>query len=67
MHLSAERIKIGLMGPTGGGKTHFLHAFLFGEGKEQEISPTLAVEFYERIMVVGHREAALRIWDTSGS
>jgi GTPase SAR1 family protein len=49
------------------GKTHFLHAFLFGEDNTHDICPTLAVEFYERVIVLGQYEVAVRIWDSSGN
>jgi len=41
-----ERIKIGFIGQTGVGKTHFLHNFLFGGRAHKPITPTVAVEFY---------------------
>lgn len=47
-----ERIKLGIIGQTGVGKTHFLHGFLFGDTTKRKISATLAVEFYEQVMMV---------------
>lgn len=61
-----ERIKIGAIGESGVGKTHFLHGFLFGKHSERKILHTLAVEFYEEIVMLGECEVSLRIWDTSG-
>lgn len=41
-----ERIKVGVIGQSGVGKTHFLHGFLFGDRPHRRIEPTVAVEFY---------------------
>jgi GTPase SAR1 family protein len=41
-----ERIKLGIIGQSGVGKTHFLHGFLFGDPTRRKITATLAVEFY---------------------
>jgi hypothetical protein len=41
-----ERIKLGIVGQSGVGKTHFLHRFIFGEHSSRRIEATLAVEFY---------------------
>ena len=38
-----ERIKLGIIGQSGVGKTHFLHGFLFAEQAKRRIAQTLAV------------------------
>jgi GTPase SAR1 family protein len=46
MQQSRERVKLGLIGPPGVGKTHFVHSFIFGNPSLKAIDPTIAVEFY---------------------
>lgn len=38
-----ERIKIGILGESRVGKTHFLYNFLYGHRGKQAIAPTIAV------------------------
>jgi small GTP-binding protein len=66
MSRTAQRIKLGIVGQSGVGKTHFLQSFLSSNAPTRRIDPTVAVEFYERITMVDQQEVALRIWDTSG-
>lgn len=60
-----REVKVVLIGNTGVGKSSIVRRFVTHNFLESE-TPTLAVEFVNKVVAIGDKQIKFQIWDTAG-